>query len=311
MTGKYKLQQNAATALILVAMGNWAFAQTPKPAAVVNGTAITVAEVEAVLKQASPSATPLTEMQKKQMRMEALGMLIDDQLMEQFLRKNGPHIGPDEVNRRFAELEAAQKKQGKTMEAFYKETGQNEVQLRINLLNMIQWANYVKEHLTEADVKRFYDESRDFFDRVSVRASHIVIRIQRAAPENEKQVVRAKLQEIRQQIVSGAVDFAQAAKKHSQDSTAPSGGDIGFFPRKFAVDESFAQAAFALKPGEVSQIVETDYGMHLIKVTERKPGLTSDYTKIKEEVREFCIEEMRLHLLNDQRKAAKVEINMQ
>jgi peptidyl-prolyl cis-trans isomerase C len=310
MTGKQWLERSTASLVFLTVLANCAFGQAAKPAAVVNGTAITIAEVEAVLKQSGPTATPLTELQKRQMRLEALGMLIDDVIMEQFLRKHAPHIGPDEVNRRLAELEAAQKKQGKTMEAFYKETGQTEVQLRINLLNMLQWGAYVKEHLTEAGVKRFYDQSHDFFDRVSVRASHIVIRISRTASESEKQGARAKLQALRQEIVSGAIDFAEAAKKHSQDSTAPNGGDIGFFPRKFAVDESFAQAAFALKVGEVSNLVETDYGMHLIKVTERKPGLPSDFAKIKDEVREFCIEEMRLQLLAEQRKAARVEINM-
>ena len=59
------------------------------PAAIVNGTAITMAEVESILKQAGPTATPLTEAQRKQMQMEAVAMLIDDVLMEQFLKKNG------------------------------------------------------------------------------------------------------------------------------------------------------------------------------------------------------------------------------
>ena len=65
-----------------------------------------------------------------------------------------------------------------------------------------------------------------------------------------------------------------------------------------------------MKVGDVSDVVETDYGLHLIKVTDRKPGQPSEYNKVKDEVRELCTEEMRLALLAQQRKAAHIEINL-
>jgi parvulin-like peptidyl-prolyl isomerase len=306
------LSLGSLAVVLVLAGGPLAVAQVPanKPVAVVDGTKITMAEVDAILKQSGPSATPLTEVQRRQMQMEALGMLIDDFLMQRFLHKNGPRVDPADVNKRFTELKDSLKTQGKTLEDFYKESGQNEARLRGNIVNMIQWAEFVKAHLTEADIKHYYDENRDFFDRVGVRASHIVLRLPPTASENEREATRTKLQAIRQDIVSGKIDFAEAAKKYSQCTSAPNGGDIGYFPRKLAVDESFGKAAFALKVGELSDIVQTDYGMHLIKVTDRKPGQPSDYAKIKDEVRELCIEEMRLALLAEQRKAAHVEINL-
>ena len=173
---------------------------------------------------------------------------------------------------------------------------------------MLQWNAYVKDHLTDADVRRYYEENKDFFDRIDVRASHIVIRLAAEAGGAERQSTRAKLQALRNEIVSGKIDFAEAAKKHSQCVSAPSGGDLGYFPRKFMVDEAFGRAAFALKVGEISDVVQSDYGMHLIKVTDRKPGQPSDYNKIKDSVREFCIEEMRLNLLAQERKQARVEV---
>ena len=281
-----------------------------KPAAVVDGTPITMAEVEGVLKQGGPTATPLTESQRKQLQMEAVGMLIDDLLLEKFLRKSAPKIDPADVNKKLAELGASLKQQGKSLADFYKESAQNEAQLRTNIVNMLQWAAYVKEHLTEADIKRYYDENRDFFDRAAVRASHIVLRVSANASEGERQQVRARLQALRQEIVSGKIDFAEAAKKYSQCTSAPGGGDIGYFPRKLAVEEPFAKAAFAVKVNDISDVVETDYGMHLIKVTDRKPGQPSDYNKIKDEVRELCVEEMRMAVLAQQRKAAHIEINL-
>jgi peptidyl-prolyl cis-trans isomerase C len=306
--------QALTSAAVLAVLTNWAIGQTGtaanKPAAVVDGTPITMAEVEAVIKQGGPSPTPLTENQRRQMQIEAVGMLIDDLLVQQFLRSHGPKIDPAEVNKRLAELEESLKKQGKTLQDFFKESNQNEAQLRMNIVNMLQWAAYVKAHLTEADVKHYYEESRDFFDRVAVRASHIVIRVSPTASQTERDAVRSKLQSLRQEIVGGKLDFAEAAKKYSQCTSASNGGDIGYFPRKLAVDEAFGKAAFALKVGEISDVVQTDYGLHLIKVTDRKPGQPSDYNKIKDEVRELCIEEMRLALLAERRKTAHVEINL-
>jgi len=285
---------------------------TNKPAAVVNGVAISMAEVDALIKQAGPMATAPTEAQRRQMQRDAVNMLIDDLLMQQFLRKNGPKVEPAEVDKRLKELDLALEKQTpkKTREDFYKDAGLTEAQLRVNIVTGLQWAGFVKERLTDADLKRYFDESREFFDRVAVRASHIVIRVPPTASENERQSVRAKLQGLRQEILSGKTDFAEAAKKYSQCTSAPNGGDIGYFQRKFIVDEAFAKVAFALKVGDLSDVVETEYGMHLIKVTDRKPGQPSDFETIKELVRETCVNEMRMALLEEQRKTARIEINL-
>ncbi len=314
MRARTWIMRSLSSAAALVVLASGAIAQAPpapnKAAAVVDGAPITMAEVDAILKQAGPTPTPLTEVQRRQRQMEALEALIDDLLLQNFLRTNGPPIALSEVEKKRAELAEALKKEGKTLQDYYKESGQNDAQLRTNIVSMLQWLAYVKEHVTEADTKQYYVENKDFFDRVMVRASHIVMRVSPSAPDSERQAVRAKLQALRQDILSNKIDFAEAAKKHSQCTSAPGGGDIGFFSRKLEVEEAFGKAAFALQVGDISDIVETDYGMHLIKVTARKPGQPSDYAKIKEEVRELYIEEMRLALLAQQRKVAHIEINL-
>jgi peptidyl-prolyl cis-trans isomerase C len=314
MRARSWLVPSLASIAVLVLLVNGACTQLQKaeakPAAVVDGTPISMAEVEAVLKQGGPTATALTDVQRKQLQMEAVGMLIDDLLMERFLRRSGPRIEPAEVEKKLAELETSLKQQGKTLADFYKESGQTKEQLVTNIVTMLQWTAYVKQRLTEADIKQYYEANRDFFDRVAVRASHIVLRVAPNASPGEREQARAQLRALRQEILSNKIDFAAAARKYSQCTSAPSGGDIGYFPRKLAVEEAFAKAAFALKVGEVSDVVESDYGLHLIKVTDRKPGQPSDYNKIKDEVRELCTEEMRMAILAQQRKAAHIEINL-
>src|SRR5262245_2038459 len=194
-----------------VAVAQPAAAQA-KPAAVVNGEPIRFADVEAFLKAQGPTAVQLTEAQKRQARHEVLEMLMDDLLLTQFLRQNGPKVDPADVAKQLAELAASLKKENKTLADFLKETNQTEAQLRANVVKGLQWAGYVKGRLNDADVKRYYDENREFFDRVAVRCSHIVLRLPLTSNEPERQAARTKLVALRQEILAGKLDFAEAAK---------------------------------------------------------------------------------------------------
>ena len=109
--------------------------------------------------------------------------------------------------------------------------------------------------------------------------------------------------------MANQIDFAEAAKKYSQCPTAPSGGDVGFFTPK-DVDESFARAAFSTPVNGVTEVVQSGYGYHIIKVTDRTAGTPSDFAKIKDQVRQMCTQEMYLNLLDGLRKSSKIEITL-
>lgn len=303
-------------ALIFAVVGAWAQAPTSKPAAVVNGEPIAMSELEPavdMIMKEKFKVQPPTDTQRRQVRIEVLNLIVNDILMRQFLRKNGPKVEPADVDKQLGQFTAGlqQQKPPRTLQDFCKETGQSETQIRANIGQMLQWMAYVKGHVKDEDIKGYYGQSKDFFDQVAVRASHIVLRIAPEASEADRKATRDKLAALREEIVSGKIDFAEAAKKHSQCPSAPGGGDIGYFSRKGMVDENFARAGYALKVGDVSDIVTTGYGMHLIKVTDRKPGQPSDFDKIKDEVRDFYVEELRQSLLIQERKNAKIEMNLQ
>jgi peptidyl-prolyl cis-trans isomerase C len=305
-----------ASAAAWLILANGAPAQllklSSKPAALVDGTPIAMAEVEALVKSQGPTATPLTETQRRQLQEDALECLIQEQLLRQFLRKNGPHVEPAEVDKEIAGLIEALKREQppRTLKDFCQGSGMTEEDLRNLIVSRRQWAGYTSAHVTEEATKRYYEEYKDFFDCVRVQVSHIEIRIAPTAPAEDWQAGRAKLESLRKDIQSGRIDFAEAARKHSQSSSAANGGDIGFIPRKMLVDEAFAKAAFALKVSEISEVVQSDQGLHLIKVTDRKPGQPSEYSKIKDEVRDIYLEELRMAIVAQQRKVAKIEINL-
>ena len=117
----------------------------------------------------------------------ALDKLIDDLLLQQFLQKNAPRMAQEDLAKRLSEMEAALKKEGKTLADLSKETGQTEEQLRRNAVNGLLLEGYIKGRVKEADLKGYDADNKDFFDGVAVKASHIVLLESRRPPtENVK-----------------------------------------------------------------------------------------------------------------------------
>jgi len=140
--------------------------------------------------------------------------------------------------------------------------------------------------VTDEEIKKFYDDNKSgLAEEPQVKASHILIGVDAGATPQEKAKAKAKAEAILKEIKNGK-DFAAAAKS---DSTCPSkeqGGDLGFFGKGQMVPE-FEKAAFALKPGEISEVVETQFGYHIIKVTEKKDAAAPKFDDIKEKIAIF------------------------
>ena len=119
---------------------------------------------------------------------------------------------------------------------------------------------------SEADMERYYRRNLELFDvEEQVKASHILLRVAEDSDPDTVRMRRQLAQDIRQQLRDGA-DFAQMAKLHSDDTaSAVDGGNLGYFGRGMMVDE-FEAAAFALRPGQISDVVQTAFGFHIIKV---------------------------------------------
>ncbi len=103
------------------------------------------------------------------------------------------------------------------------------------------------------------------------------------------------------------------AKEYSTCPSSKQGGDLGFFGKGQMVP-SFEKAAFALKPGEISNVVETQFGYHVIKLTEKKPAVTTDFNEVKAKIEEFLkgqkVNEAIQKYLAETKKTAKIEILM-
>lgn len=150
-----------------------------------------------------------------------------------------------------------------------------------------------EEDLTEKDVKLYYDTHVDEFKAPElVKAKHILIKVTRNATEEERNKARERAQEILKRIKSGE-PFDKLAQEFSDDiKTKERGGDLGYI-RKGMMIPSFEKALFELKTGEVSDIVESPFGFHIIKVDEKKGGEIEPFDKVKDVARKKAVEKLR------------------
>ena len=140
-----------------------------------------------------------------------------------------------------------------------------------------------KVEISDKESKTFYDTNPQLFQQPErVKASHILIKVDEGAPDEKKNEARKKIKEIQQKAQQGE-DFAELAKNYSEGPSAPRGGDLGFFGRGQMV-KPFEEAAFGLEANETSDIVETRFGYHLIKVFEKEPAKQVAYAEVKDRI---------------------------
>jgi peptidyl-prolyl cis-trans isomerase D len=144
--------------------------------------------------------------------------------------------------------------------------------------------------VSDADIQQYYEQNKQrFADPEEHRASHILINVPAEASDADKTAAREKARKILEQVRSNPDKFAALAKEHSQDpGSAERGGDLGFFGRGDMVPP-FEEAVFSLNQGQISDLVETDFGFHIIQVTDVKkpdvPPLAQVRDKIAAEIR--------------------------
>ncbi|MPW06282.1 peptidylprolyl isomerase [Paraburkholderia sp. CNPSo 3155] len=140
---------------------------------------------------------------------------------------------------------------------------------------------------SDADLKKYYDDSiAHFRTEGEVRASHILIAAPKDASAADKAKAKQKAEELLAQLKAHPDQFAQIAQQSSQDpGSASKGGDLGYFGRgMIAGGQAFDDAVFALKKDEISGIVQTDFGFHIVKVTDVKPAVTKSFDEVKDQI---------------------------
>lgn len=139
--------------------------------------------------------------------------------------------------------------------------------------------------VTDADIKSYYDQNAARYTvEEQRRASHILLTAPKDAPAKDRAAARAKAEALLTQLRKNPSDFARLAKENSQDpGSAERGGDLDFFGKGMMVKE-FEDTAYKLPKGQISNVVESEFGYHIIQVTDVKPGGVRTLDQVKDEI---------------------------
>lgn len=285
------------------------------PVAKVNGVLIDAVELRRAEKVLLRGQTLPAE-QQPLLEKQAVEQLVSAELLYQAAAKSDAKVLDKDLEAKLAQ-DKSRFKDEQEFEKTIKDLEMNEKDLReyvrrgLLISRFIDSAFVSKTTVSDAEVKAFYDENSDKFKRdESVKASHILIGVDGKASADEKSKAREKAEKLRKELKGGA-DFAALAKANSTCPSSQQGGDLGFFGKGQMVP-SFEKAAFALKPGEISDVVETQFGYHIIKLTDRKPASVTALKDVKGKIEDYLkgqkVNEAIQKYLADARKTAKVEI---
>src|SRR4030042_2091786 len=191
----------------------------------------------------------------------------------------------------------------------------NQIELMINnFLTAVYLQKEIVEKITINDDKAhaYYKDHPEIFKTPEkIRVKHILIKVAASASDEEKKKASQKAEEVLIKI-KGGEDFSKLASEISDDpGTKEKGGGLDFFSKGTMVP-AFEEAAFSLKPGEISGIIETEYGYHIIKMEEKKEALLEPYENIKDKVKDQALQEIRksavTEFLEKAVKDARVEV---
>ncbi len=238
----------------------------------------------------------------KEIREKVLEAMINDQLILQQAEKDNITLSEEEFEQAISDLE--QYHGGKDALDKYLEQQELDRSSFEKLVKEQLLINQFKEKLTsdikvtDEEVKKFYEDNKTMFELPTpeIRASHILV-----DTENEAKKILTE--------IKAGGDFAALAKDYSKDPGSKElGGDLGYFS-KGKMDPEFEKAAFALKPGEISDVVKTTFGYHIIKVTGERTSLSFDDAKdyIKSNLENSKKEEDFNKYLDEWKKQSKIE----
>lgn len=292
----------------------------PEIVAKVNGVPITAKELKRATKNIIPPDEKLKNMSdielKKDVEKETLAKLVSAELLYQA----GQKLEIKDLDKQIDDKIAQDKAQFPKPEIFdkaMKDLELEEKDLREYIRRDLIVSNFIdktfasKVTITEADAKKFYDQNPSKFTKQeSLRASHILIGVDEKAGEKEHKAAKEKAEQLRKQLADGA-DFAELAKANSTCPSKEKGGDLGFFTKGQMVPK-FEMAAMALKVGEMSYVVETEFGYHIIKLTERKPGDKVTFKEANQNIQNYLKKQKVSTMINDYisetRGTAKIEM---
>jgi len=298
----------------------------PSVAANVNGQPIYEVAVERALMS-------IPEDERTKARQEVVQYLVDNAVIDQYLAALKVAVEPMDVDQHLATFKEEVKKHDQDFALMLKRMKLTEAELKEQIFHQLRWEKFVNMQATDVKLKALFNHMPEAFNGTTLRARHILI--DAGTDPKARQDATAKLLELKAQIQKEIADgmaklpadadnlakekqrqqliedcFGEVAKKISTCPSKAEGGELPWFPRYGSMVEQFSKAAYALKPFEISDVVTTTFGCHLIVVVGRKDGPATKFEddKVKDAVKEVYEARLKEAVLDQMKPRAKVEI---
>lgn len=284
-------------------------------AAVVNDEIITTLDVEKEYIQMQKEA-PASE--KTALRSAAVNRLVDKKLIEQKIRELDIKVSDEDIK---GAIEDVKKQNGMTqqqLEQALAAQGMTFAQYRVQLKEQLERMRLMSQEVRskvqvgEREMREYYEANRSNYGNADVyRARHIFFRVDKKGGPDELAKAKEQAEKVLELAKSGK-DFAQLAKEYSQDpAAAKDGGDLGSFKKSDMLPE-IGDTVAALKPGEVSPIVASPAGLHIIKLEDKTQGTGKTFEEVKDSIEEQLYkkksDERFAQWVKDLRSAAAIDI---
>jgi parvulin-like peptidyl-prolyl isomerase len=261
--------------------------------AVVNQEIITLSEVEKWVKPLREQITTEDRLERRVQLQEVyrkvLERLIDEKLIDQEVKKSGIKISSKEVD---AILEEVKRRNAATQEGLERalaaegmtlETYKKKIETDLQRKKLINWSVKIETKVGEKELKDFYQKNKDLYrPNESYRPGHILFVVPKEATPEEVREIKKKCQAVLEKI-KGGHDFGEMALLYSQDASNKDRGDLGYF-KKGELFPTLERETLRLKVGEVSGIVRTEFGFHIIKLLDRKGVEPLPFEEVKERI---------------------------
>ncbi len=272
--------------------------------------------------------------QSKQLREEALNYLIDNVLVDIYLDQMKIEVEGQAVDQEMEKVKAEIVQKGNKPQEVFAAMYLTESEFRTHIQAMLRWEKFIGMQATEKNLRDYFTANKAIFDGSSVRVKHILLSVPAGNAEATAQA-KARIATLKKyledQVAQGMTtaskldnldlnmlrmkllseQFAALAAKESTCQTKSNGGELGWFPRSGGgrVPETFAAAAFTLKPWEMSNPVVTEVGVHLILCVEVKQGAEQRFEDMSSVVKDYYADKMREGVATMMRARVKIVIN--
>jgi peptidyl-prolyl cis-trans isomerase SurA len=293
-------------------------------AATVNGDVVTLGElVERAGEEYRRAEALPAGPDREAARRKALRRAFDDALAEKLLASQATELGMEATDAQIdAAIEDIKKRNGLdekgldgalAQQGLDRESFRKQVKGNLEAYNLVGYKVRSRVKVTDEDLRSYYQRhAADFAGEEELHVLHVFLPLPEGAPAADEAKARALGEKVLQRLAGGE-DFAKVAREVSKGPGAQEGGDLGWL-RRGVVQKTLEDAAFALKPGQVTALVRAGPGLHVLKLLERRTGGAKSFDDVKEELRDRLSNEQldvyRKQYIEELRRDALIEVKL-